>query len=69
MIRRPPRSTLCISSAASDVSKRQRVECTWQILALDTWRVVWRKLVHQAWLRCRATLALRKASANTHMPS
>ena len=29
MIRRPPRSTHCISSAASDVYKRQRVYMSW----------------------------------------
>eukprot|EP00826_Nyctotherus_ovalis_P013468 TRINITY_DN13640_c0_g2_i1.p1 TRINITY_DN13640_c0_g2~~TRINITY_DN13640_c0_g2_i1.p1 ORF type:complete len:117 (-),score=42.84 TRINITY_DN13640_c0_g2_i1:692-1021(-) len=28
MIRRPPRSTHCISSAASDVYKRQSIPCT-----------------------------------------
>eukprot|EP00825_Cyclidium_porcatum_P017121 TRINITY_DN19943_c0_g1_i2.p1 TRINITY_DN19943_c0_g1~~TRINITY_DN19943_c0_g1_i2.p1 ORF type:complete len:347 (-),score=70.51 TRINITY_DN19943_c0_g1_i2:105-1145(-) len=35
MIRRPPRSTHCISSAASDVYKRQSTQSTWGILFMD----------------------------------
>ena len=35
MIRRPPRSTHCISSAASDVYKRQTVQYALHIKALD----------------------------------
>ncbi|WP_460413867.1 hypothetical protein, partial [Staphylococcus aureus] len=47
MIRRPPRSTQGVSSAASDVYKRQFFNCSWITIILSTkLGIIWFNTFH-----------------------